>query len=152
MRLLVFTLIQWPTKVWSLEDEKLHELTQRIWTWCRIFWDAGSVDLNGFSIVYQRVWERLAAIKGERVMQAWYSISPLTLSHSNSYIQMLYQTLSQHRHMKILNMYIYIYMCVCTYAYTYKHMHIYMNTYMGKYIHSWSFMHTYIHTYVHAYI
>lgn len=32
--------------------------------------DPGSVDLNGFSIVYQRVWERLAAIKGERVMQA----------------------------------------------------------------------------------
>lgn len=32
--------------------------------------DPGSVDLNGFSIVYQRVWERLAAIKGERVLQA----------------------------------------------------------------------------------
>eukprot|EP00438_Fugacium_kawagutii_P022682 Skav224906 [mRNA] locus=scaffold1112:460186:465051:- [translate_table: standard] len=27
---------------------------------------AGSVDLHGFSVVYQRVWERLAAIKGER--------------------------------------------------------------------------------------
>ena len=35
------------------------------------FLAAGSVDLNGFSIVYQRVWERLAAIKGERVLQAW---------------------------------------------------------------------------------
>ena len=36
-----------------------------------VYLAAGSVDLNGFSIVYQRVWERLAAIKGERVEQAW---------------------------------------------------------------------------------
>jgi len=32
--------------------------------------DPGRVDFNGFSIVYQRVWERLASIKGERVLQA----------------------------------------------------------------------------------
>jgi len=44
--------------------------------------DPGSVDVNGFSVIYQRVWERLAAIKGERVLQAAKALnfSPLELS------------------------------------------------------------------------
>eukprot|EP00913_Durusdinium_trenchii_P035587 g33303.t1 len=38
--------------------------------WLLLMDDPGSVDFQGFSIIYQRVWERLAALKGERVTQA----------------------------------------------------------------------------------
>lgn len=30
----------------------------------------GSVDFHGYGVIYQRVWERLAALYGERVTQA----------------------------------------------------------------------------------
>ena len=48
-------------------------LSQRTFPLCftSAYWKTpGSVDVNGFSVIYQRVWERLAAIKGERVLQA----------------------------------------------------------------------------------